>query len=490
MKRKGSSVASGLVTALFTVALTLAWAAPTTAQTFTTLASFDNTDGGAPQYMSLIQGVNGNLYGTAVGGGAHDGGVVFEVTPGGTLTTLYSFCAKTSCADGYLPYGGLILATNGNFYGTTELGGANSSGTVFSMTSGGTLTTLYNFCAKTGCTDGGDPAGRLTQGTDGNLYGTTGSTPGNANYGTVFKITLSGTLTTLHSFCAQTGCPDGSDPFGGLVQGTDGNFYGTTAGGGAHGDGTVFKITSTGVLTTVYSFCALAGCDDGTDPTEALIQGTDGNFYSTTHAGGAKNGGTVFKVTSGGTLTTLYSFCSQPSCADGEAPYAGLFQATDGNLYGTTWQGGRDWGTAFKVTTGGAFSVLHSFCTTGNYDTCTDGINPQGGLFQATNGILYGTTYNGGSPPTSDGSVFSINMGLGDFVETVPTSGAVATAVKILGTDLTGATSVTFNGKAATFTVASSTEITTKVPTGATTGTVRVVTPGGTLSSNVTFRVP
>jgi uncharacterized repeat protein (TIGR03803 family) len=178
----------------------------------------------------------------------------------------------------------------------------------------------------------------------------------------------------------------------------------------------------------------------------------------------------------------LYTFCPETGCADGQVPNAGLIQATDGNFYGTTLSGGTlGAGTIFKITSTGTLTTLHSF-------TGTDGEEPYAGLIQGTNGEFYGTTSGGGAH--GYGVVFRLSAGLGPFVETRPTSGKVGAAVTILGTDLTGATSVTFNGQAATFTVVSSSEITTNVPTGATTGEVEVKTPGRTFTSNVEFRVP
>jgi uncharacterized repeat protein (TIGR03803 family) len=405
--------------------------------------------------------------------------------PAQTFATLHSFDGT----DGALPPAGLIQATDGNFYGTTGIAGANSDGTVFKITPSGTLTTLYNFCSQSGCADGQNPSAGLIQATDGNFYGTTSG--GGVNLqGTIFRITASGALTTLYSFCSQSGCTDGSMPQAGLVQATNGNFYGTTyGGGGANGRGTVFKITPGGTLTTLYSFCPQSGCPDGGSPQAGLIQATNGSFYGTTFAGGAHDLGTVFKITPGGNLTTLYSFCSvgYPDCADGDLPrFGSLVQATNGDLYGTAPSGGAQiyYGTIFKITPGGTLTTLYSFCPQSG---CPDGDDPRGTLVQDTNGNLYGTTFAGGA--NGVGTVFSLSVGLGPFVETQTTSGKVGAAVKILGTNLTGATSVTFNGTAATFHVVSSSEITTTVPMGASTGKVKVVTPHGTLTSNVSFRV-
>jgi len=517
MSKLGLLQAAGIVVVL---CLTTALASP--AQTYTVLVSFNQTDGSMPA-AGLVQATDGNFYGTTEWGGAYNGcqtdqlgcGTVFKMTPVGALTTLYSFCAQNNCTDGYWPLAALVQGTDGSFYGTTPNGGANSSdcngwgcGTVFKITPAGTLTTLYSFCSQSNCTDGGEPSAALVQATDGNFYGTTfdGGANNNSNCsggcGTVFKITAGGALTTLYSFCSQNNCTDGAGPGAGLIQATDGNFYGTTAAGGANnnsncsdGCGTVFKITAGGALTTLHSFCAQNNCTDGYFPNAGLVQATDGNFYGTTSDGGANNNsdycggsgcGTVFKITAGGTLTTLYSFCSQSNCTDGFWPVTALVQGTDGNIYGTTsygGAGGADYGTAFKITPQGALTTLHSFCSQNN---CTDGTGPNG-LIQATDGSFYGTAAAGGA--YNWGTVFKLSMGLGPFVETRPTSGKVGTKVIILGNNLKGTTLVAFHGTKAQFKVVSKTEIKTSVPSGATTGLVTVTTPTKKLKSNVKFRV-
>ena len=472
------------------------------AQTFTTLHSFNSADGANPG-AALVQATSGNFYGTATYGGANDGGTVFAINTRGTLTALHSFCSQSGCTDGQNPAGGLVQAANGDFYGTTSgyyLGGPDYWGTIFRMTPSGTLTTLYSFCSQNECADGATPSAGLVQATSGEFYGTTYY--GGANFtGAVFKITPTGTLTTLYSFCSQGGheCTDGEYPTAGLVQATDGDFYGTTSCGGsgtppdnnprcsgaASGSGTVFKITSSGQLTTLYSFCSQIGCTDGEIPSAGLVQAANGDLYGTTSERGA-GAGTVFKITPSGALTTLYRFCSQSACADGNGPSAGLVQATDGNLYGTTrFNGANGGGTGFEMTPNGTLTTLYSFCAQSG---CTDGANPVAGLVQATNGDFYGTTPSGGA--NGDGTVFRLSVGLGPFVETRPTSGEAGRAVEILGTDLTGATSVTFNGTAAVFTINSSgTAISTTVPAGATSGAVQVITQSRTLSSNAPFRV-
>ncbi len=255
-------------------------------------------------------------------------------SPAQTLTTLYSFCSQGNCADGSEPLAGLVQGADGNFYGTTFRGAQSNdcsqlgSGTVFKITPHGTLTTLYSF----GDEGFGSSAG-LVQGTDGDFYGTTASSCAGQGGGMVFNITPSGALTILHDFDGR----DASTPFAGLAQGTDGNFYGTTAGGGisnnsCDGCGTVFKITPSGTFNILYSFCSRSGCADGYEPFAGLVQGTDGNFYGTTVGGGVTNSCRQRGLRHGlqnhshWTLTTLYSFCAQggTQCTDGDFPYAEL----------------------------------------------------------------------------------------------------------------------------------------------------------------------
>jgi uncharacterized repeat protein (TIGR03803 family) len=444
--------------------------------TFTTLHSFDFTDGYYPE-AALVQAGNGNLYGATYDGGAGYDGTIFKITSSGTLTTLHSF----EGTDGNAPAAALVQNINGNLFGTTYFGGATNGtcnqfygcGTVFKITPSGKLTTLYNFCSQSGCTDGQQPSAGLVEDIDGNFYGTTHYGGAN-NEGMVFKITPGAKLTILHSFDYT----DGEYPHAGLVQATDGNFYGTTSSGGANGVGTVFKITRSGTLSTLHSF---SGYTDGASP-NAIIQATSGDFYGTTSAGGPDNYGAIFEITPNGTLTTLHTFVG----SDGEYPAAGLIQGFDGNFYGTTSAGGADGriGTVYEITAGGTVTTLYSFCAQSD---CADGQAPLAALAQDTNGTFYGTTSKGGA--NDDGSVFSLSVGLGPFVETQPTSGKVGTAVNILGTDLTGTTNVRFNGIESKFNVVSGSEIATMVPNGATTGPVRVITPAGKLRSNVPFLV-
>jgi len=481
--------------------------------TFTTLRGLDSQ---AAPLAGLVQGTDGDLYGTTALGGTNCSnaggcGTIFKITPSGALTTVYSFCDQTSCADGEYPYAPLVQATNGELYGTTLRGGVSckalfeSCGTIFKISPlvhridpyrlaghkaaspGETLTTLYRFCAEHGCPDGDAPYVGLVQGADGNLYGTTtyggvgSNCPSPDGCGTVFRITLDGTLTTLYSFCSQTGCADGANPGGALIQATDGNLYGTTMNGGA---GTVFRITLSGTLQTLYNFCSQSDCTDGKNPQSTLVQASDGNLYGTTPSGGAGDAGTIFKISLNGAFENIHSFCLQVPCADGTNPVAGLVQASDGDLYGITLLGGANGSNAtiFRISPAGMLTVLYTFCT---QDTCEDGQTgqtPQGGLVQATDGKFYGTT-------SFDATVFSLSVGLGPFVKTLPTMGVAGEMVTILGYGLSGTTSVTFNGAPATVFYGTATVIHAQVPAGAKTGNIQVVTPTGTLTSNVAFEV-
>ena len=338
---------------------------------------------------TLMQGTNGNFYGTTHRGGDADLGTVFKMTSAGVLTTVVSF----NGANGGHPYAGLTLGTNGDFYGTTYDGGSLNRGTVFKVTSNGVLTSLISFNG----TNGGFPYAGLTLGGDGNFYGTTFSggnlaLNGGSGYGSIFRMTHGGTLTKLVSFSGS----NGGNPYAGLTFGSDGNFYGTTSQGGGAGLGTVFVMSPAGQLTTLVSF---AGTNGG-HPYGGLAQESDGNFfYGTTYWGGdlSLNGGngygSVFKMTPGGTLTKLVSF----NASNGGHPFAGLIQGSDGNFYGTTVFGGdlsvnngNGFGTTFKITPGGALTTLMAF----------NGVNgglPQAGLTQGSDGLFYGATSRGGS---------------------------------------------------------------------------------------------
>jgi uncharacterized repeat protein (TIGR03803 family) len=430
----------------------------------------------------FIQATNGKFYGTSVGfysTAADEAGIIFSLTTTGKLATLYSFCSQAQCSDGVGPQG-LVQAANGELYGTAFGGGANAYGTIFEVTLGGKLTTLYSFCSQENCADGEYPVGALVQATNGNFYGAALEGGSNGD-GTIFEVTPAGKLTTIHNFCSQANCADGYFPTQ-ILQVSNGDFYGTTNAGGAGGQGTIFKMTAAGKLTTLHSFCSQPSCADGAVP-KALIQASNGNLYGSALFAGA-NGqyadyGTIFEITLAGKLTTLYSFCSLPNCADGSVPRS-LVQASSGNFYGVTSTGGADgFGTIFEITPAGELTTLHSFDS-------TDG-NGASVLIQGTNGTFYGATDYGAT--NNFGTLFSLGVGLGPFVETTPSFGKVGSPVTILGNSLKGTMSVAFNGTAATFKVVSASEISTTVPVGATTGTVQVTTPSGTLKGNTKFRV-
>jgi uncharacterized repeat protein (TIGR03803 family) len=393
--------ASSLKIACLALLFTAATAITSQAQTLTTLVDFDGTNGEFPYYGSLVLGSNGNYYGTTLAGGANGFGSVFEITPAGTLTTVYSFCSQTDCNDGFNPYGGLVLGADGNLYGTTSSGGANFEGTVFEITSTDAFSVLYTFCSQTNCTDGGYPYTGLTY-YDGTLYGTTYLGGANGG-GTIFSI-KTGTFNVLYNFCSQTKCSDGFAVINPLVRATNGKFYGAAAAGGANGWGAIFEVSAKGKFSILHSFAYT----DGASPFGGLVEASDKNLYGTTADGGNTGDGTVFKISLSGKLTTLYNFCAISYCPDGIAPYGTLIQGSDGEIYGTTAGGGTGHnGTVFEITTAGALTTLYSF-------SGTDGEIPDAGVLQGPNGDLYGTTYQGGDlsctgvQPFGCGTVFSL----------------------------------------------------------------------------------
>ena len=333
---------------------------------------YGGPDAGGPE-GSLIQASNGDFYGLTMGGGVNGGGAVFEMTPSGTESVLYSFAGT----DGQLPYGDLVQGSDGNFYGMTQSGGAGTVlGTVFEITPGGTETVLHSFG---GGSDGAYPYGNLIQASNGNFYGLT-TEGGTDNEGTVFEITAAGIETVLHSFVDTP--TDGAYPYGSLIQASDGNLYGMTADGGANNAGSVFRITLTGTETVLYSFAG--GTGDGAHPYGNLIQASNGDFYGMTEAGGTYGLGTVFEITPAGTETILHSFAGTP--ADGANPEGSLIQANDGNFYGMTEKGGAYIsGAIFRMTPAGTDSILYSF--PGSYGGQA---NTYGDLIQTRNGDLYG----------------------------------------------------------------------------------------------------
>jgi uncharacterized repeat protein (TIGR03803 family) len=497
----------------------------TTNGTLSVLASFSYSATGGYPSAALMQGADGNFYGTTEYGGTNGYGGVFRMTAGGALTTLFSF----NNSNGAYPQSSLVQGTDGFFYGTTEYGGTNDNGTVFGMTTNGTVVSLFSFpntnglqplaglvqgtdgyfygtasyggvgfngaslsgdgivfrlgtasaatppaiiaqpvtqivpvggapffsvnargaaplsyswqrngspiagATQSGYTtnnvqltdsgdqftcvisnahgsaisssaalitfdasgalfsfngpDGGYPSAALIQGADGNFYGTT-TYGGGGDSGTVFRMNPNGLVATLVSF----NLTNGAQPGAALIQGADGNFYGTTTYGGTSNYGTVFKMTTNGTLTTLLSF----NNSDGAEPYGALVEGSDGYLYGTTEGGGTNGDGTAFKMTTNGTLAATFSFDG----ADGAEPYGALVEGVDGNFYGTTQDGGtNNYGTIFRMTTNGALTSLYSFQN-------SDGAYPQSTLVEGTNGIFYGTTTEGGT--YGQGTIFSM----------------------------------------------------------------------------------
>lgn len=398
-----------------TTSVTVTASGGTSQATVTYLHEFRGVPDGNQPNGPLLQASDGNFYGTTRAGGANrcrgfsniPCGTIFRVTPSGQETVLYIFGASPT--DAFTPNAGLIQGSDGALYGTTSSGGVYGAGAVFRITLGGSYTVLYSFGATP--TDGSAPVAALLQANDGNFYGTTASGGANhcvqipqsgGNCGTVFRMTPSGAVTILYSF--GTSAADGVTPLGSLVQGADGNFYGTTVNGGANscstsGEtnncGTVFRITPSGNLTILHSFgTSLA---DGIAPQGPLTVGSDGAFYGTTPSGGggicgfAFGCGTVFRVTAAGSLTILYRFAVTGGRTDGDGPSPFLTLGRDGNFYGTTRSGGAtpaaSNGTAFRLTPSGSKTILFSFGP-----LLTNPADPLGGMIQGSDGAFYGVT--------------------------------------------------------------------------------------------------
>lgn len=438
-----------------------------------------------------------------------------------TYTVLYNFGVVST--DPCNPENSGVIAQGrlGDLHSTAGFCATNNDGDVFKITPEGVFTDLHDFDG----TDGATPTGGVTLGTDNYFYGTTSST--------IFRMTPSGSLSTLYNFEGGDGCCSDAPP----IQGTDGNFYGTTSAGGAHGEGTVYKLTPAGTFTVLHSFGKNAespmapvveGPDgdyygtvpfggglifkvspsgkftqlhtfngtDGGEPFGALVLGNDGNFYGIANYGGTNNGGVIFKITPSGAFNVLYNL---NGTTDGNGSFAGLMQGSDGNFYGAALAGGdlscsvfgeQGCGTIFRITPQGVFSALHDF-------DGTTGKGPESTPFQHTNGIIYGMTMDGGSGqacPTENngcGVFYSFDIGLPPFVTFLPAQRAakVGKPIEIFGQGFTTATNVSFNGTAANFKVVSDTYLTATVPQGAKSGFVTVTTSNGTLTSNIPFRV-
>jgi uncharacterized repeat protein (TIGR03803 family) len=368
--------------------------------TLTILGSFSGTNGADP-WASLVQGNNGNFYGTTYAGGpttnisdfGHPGfGTIFKVTPDGFLTTLAAFYGT----NGSHPRASLIQASDGNFYGTTCYGGSATNvlsfgqigyGTVFKMTPDGGLNTLVSFNG----TNGACPTAGLAEGPDGNLYGTTryGGTSfndpraANTGYGvpgdgTIFRINTNGVLTTLFSFTPDT---QGGQPMAPLTLGSDGSFYGIIS-GGTYGWGEIFRISLDG------TFAPIASLDSKNGPAQlsAIIESRDGGFYGVGQVSGAYHCGAIYKVSPNHSISTVVSFTNS-----GAFSWGSVVEGTDGNLYGTTCNSSdHQYGYVYQVLPKGDYAVIASFAL-------TNGSGPQTGMIQGRDGSLYGTTFSGGA---------------------------------------------------------------------------------------------
>jgi uncharacterized repeat protein (TIGR03803 family) len=458
----------------------------TLAGTVTLLHSFDLTDGASPQ-GGLSLASDGNFYGSTTSGGSHSAGVIFKITPTGTFTVIYNFANGT---DRGFPRNSPVPGSDGGLYGTTVVG---SNSTVYKVTTSGVLTTL--------ATIGEEVDGPLTLGADGKFYGIT-NVGGTSNLGSVFSVTTGGVIKTLFNFAAATG----SLPYGPIVQSADGNFYGTASAGGTLGGGVVYKLTTAGVYTVLHDFDSTSR-SLGFLPTTGLVQGSDGFLYGVTAGGGAHLEGTIFKIKSDGTgFADIYDFDG----SHGAVPYSQPLLHTSGTIYGQTNSGGSHNDGVIYSLNAGLTSFIQpvplkqarvgtSVGILGqNLSTATKVLFGTGtGTFTVT-----GTTFMNAKPTTgATTGVITVKEPSGNLLSPLtfkivpviisftPPSGPVGTQVIITGTSFDQTSTVKFGTKTAAFTINSDTQITTTVPTGAVTGKISVTTPGGIANSSTSFTV-
>jgi uncharacterized repeat protein (TIGR03803 family) len=462
---------AAIVSAALVATVPTGSSAQTPSVTYTVLYKFGTNANDPLQpagQLAIAQGRDGNLYSTSTYGGTNSIGTMFKVTPSGTLGVVYNF----DFDPGDYPFSGVTLGTDGNFYGTTQYNG-EGPGSAYKVTPAGVATTLHLF-GNTG--DGACPRSAPIEDTNGDFYGTTTTVCGGGSQSTVYKLTSSGTLTTLYTWT------DGSNVGAPLVQGADGNFYGINNTGG-DGYGYIFRMTTSGALTVLHKFTGADGSQVDGGP--ALIQASDGNFYGTSFTGGSANAGVIFKITPSGTYTVLHNL---NGTSDGGEPGNALVQATDGKLYGVAYAGGSsNLGTIFRITTGGTYSVLFNFGG-------SNGANPESPLRQNTNGVLFGDTAAGGDlslcSGTGCGVFYSLSIGAKPFVSLVSTTGKVGSKIGILGQGFGVSSVVKFNGvKATTVARTGTTFLLATVPAGASDGKVTVTTGKTVLTSLQTFIV-
>jgi uncharacterized repeat protein (TIGR03803 family) len=462
-------------------ALALLFTSAAAAQTVVPLYTYPETDEGdtgvaAP--AQFAQGADGELYSTIETNGTYNSGTVYKISTEGDYTPLYNFCAEggNCLITGGYPLGGVTLGLDGNLWGTTQNGGKDAYGTVFKMTPAGALTSVYQFDGN----EAGTPIYTVLQGTNGDMYGVTQGT----HYGTFFKLTTKGVI-SIYPFDYT----DGYEP-NLPTQGSDGNFYGTAqyGGGGSCECGVIYKITPAGKITVLHVFTGdVSATDyDGNRPIGVLVQDAEGYLWGTTYQGGEYNEGTIFKIaTTGKDYEVVDSFQYAEPELLGQLPLAGLTLGTDGNFYGVASRGGtNNYGATLQVTPAGDVAFLYSFCGVAG---CADGIVPETPLIQHTNGKFYGTA-SGNS--LCCGTFFSFDMGLPPFTRSTANEGKVAATIDFLGQGFTDTTSVSFGGTlATTFHATSDTLLTAKIPVGALTGVVKIVTSTGTLLGSHNFKV-
>jgi len=400
------------------------------AQTLTTLYSFCSTtnnfictDGSQPGH--LIHGTDGNFYGATSAGGTNDFGTIFKITPAGTLTTLHQFSGPSTngVADGSSPL--LSLESGGLFYGTTTTGGTNRHGAIFTITSAGTFTLLHQFSGTNGVADGSFPEILLPSGSS--FIGSTVE-GGTNNAGTIYTITAGGALTTIHQFGGTNGVDDSLLPILTFADGA--NFIGTVF-NGIPGEtlttGTVFRITAGGTFATIHPFA-------GAEGTEPIVTAKSGaNYIGTTQDGGSNGVGSAFEMTSAGTVTTFYQFSGTNGVMDGSSPGLEPITSGAGAFYGATQDGGTNsQGLIFTLTTSGTLTHVYEFCSLAN---CADGTSPNSGV--AVGGNLFGTT-DGGGENGDGGTVFELvpvgGIGGGGCTFTLGSTNAAFVAAGGVGT--------------------------------------------------------
>jgi uncharacterized repeat protein (TIGR03803 family) len=415
---RSSHSAGGLRMALLGLACLAAVSVAASAQTkevvLHNFCSLTNCADGA-QPGGVILDSEGNLYGGTLAGGAYGKGVAYKLAPSGQETVLYNFCSLGGdlCTDGWAA-GVSVLDSEGNLYGTAGFGGAHNVGAVYKLTASGQETVLHSFCSLAKCTDGSAPSGGVIMDSEGNLYGTTlyGGASSNGSgvtsgAGVVYKLAPSGQETVLYNFCSLANCADGALPSGRLLMDSEGNLYGTTIDGGPNGgisagDGVVYKLAPSGQETVLCSFGS-ASCPDGANPNGGVISDSEGNLYGTTGKGGAQSKGVLFELAPSGQETVLYNFCSLTNCADGEKP-GSVVRDSEGNLYGSASDGPKQNpgnGLVYELSASGSETVLCSFGSA----SCPAGTGPSGVVLDSEDN-LYGTASSGGA--NGGGIVFKL----------------------------------------------------------------------------------